>query len=187
MPHADGARAVYHLCLESAGHEGTLCSHLLSCQKVFEACAPLTFRVTYHTTGLCSCSDREDVEIDALAVRWWRKAFQPWSHDIGALWLVGVWALCLCVCCLSPYHWRCGTSPLGVSSAVDLGPHLSYEGKSGRKSDLYGGTIKLAASSKPGQDCIKTLASFHTWSEFSGATTYICKPELLSQVSLFSY
>uniref|UniRef100_A0A674PAU4 Notum pectinacetylesterase 2 n=1 Tax=Takifugu rubripes TaxID=31033 RepID=A0A674PAU4_TAKRU len=69
--------------------------------------------------------------------------------DIGALWLVGVWALCLCVSCLSPYHWRCGTSPHGVSSAVDLGPHLSYEGKSGRKSDLYGGTIKLAASSKP--------------------------------------
>lgn len=84
MPYADGARAVYHLCLESAGHEGTLCSHLLSCQKVFEACAPMAFRVTYHTTGLCSCSDREDVEIDALAVRWWRKVFQPWSHDIGA-------------------------------------------------------------------------------------------------------
>lgn len=92
MPHADSAGAVYHLCLESAGHEGTLCSCLLSSQKVFEVCTPMTFRVTYHTTGLRSYSGCEDVEIDALAVRRWRKDFDPWSHDMGAIWLVGVCA-----------------------------------------------------------------------------------------------
>lgn len=90
MPFSEGARAICHLCPEGADHEGTLCSLLLSCQKVFEACAPMTFRVTYHTTGLRSYSDREDVGIDALAVRRWRKAFQPRSHDLRAIWLVGV-------------------------------------------------------------------------------------------------
>lgn len=184
MPHADSAGAVYHLCLEGAGHEGTLCSCLLSSQKVFEVGTPMTFRVTYHTTGLRSYSGCEDVEIDALAVRRWRKDFDPWSHDMGAIW----WeyarhTLCPCVCCLSLYHWRCGTSPHGVSS-VDLGLHMSCEGKNGRKSDPYGGTIKLVASSKPGEDIIKSLAStFHTWSvssELSSTTSYILKAEILS-------
>lgn len=75
-PHAVGPRAVCHLCLECAGHKGTLRSSLLSCQKAFEAFAPMTFGVTYHTTGLRSYSDRGDVEINALAARrrWWKAA-----------------------------------------------------------------------------------------------------------------
>lgn len=60
----------------------------------------------------------------------------------------------------APHHWLSSTSPHGVSSAVYLRPWQELQGENGRKSDPYGGTIKLAAdlqsSSKPGQDFINT-------------------------------
>lgn len=58
----------------------------------------------------------------------------------------------------SPRQWPSSTSPCGVSSAVSSQGLAGDGWENRRKSDPYGGTIKLTAdlqaSSKPGQDFI---------------------------------
>lgn len=74
-----------------------------------------------------------------------------WHEWSGRCVSVCVWDTYYVHACVvfAPHHWCRGSSP---HRQLISGLTWVREGENGRKSDPYGGTIKLAASSKPGQD-----------------------------------